>query len=59
MEDQPAPIRPRLPTREEVIMLNSKYASRTSEECNAQADMLRRMRREEDERLAQQAAKKP
>jgi hypothetical protein len=41
------------------MILNSKRVSRTSEERNAQADMLRRMRREEDERLAQQAAKKP
>ena len=45
--------RPRLPTWEEAAMLNSNRCPTTSEERNAQADMLRRMRREEDERLAQ------
>ena len=58
MEDTPQPPRPRprLPTREEVMMLNEKYHTRTSEEANAQADMLRRRRREEEEKLAQAEA---
>ena len=41
------------------MILNSKRVSRTSEEANAQADMLRRMHLEAKERRNQQAAKKP
>jgi len=56
MEDPARLPRPRLPTREEVMMLNEKYHTRTSEERLAQADMLRRRRREEEEKLAQAEA---
>jgi hypothetical protein len=36
---------PRLPTRQEVAVLNSKRSSSTSAEANAQADHLREMSR--------------
>lgn len=37
-------------------MLNEKYHTCTPEERNAQADMLRRRRREDEEKLAQAEA---
>jgi hypothetical protein len=43
---------PRLPTWQEAAALNSKRSSRTSEEANAQADHLRRMRMLESQKHA-------
>jgi len=43
---------PRLPTKQEAAALNSKRSSTTSEERNAQADHLRRMRMLESQKHA-------